>query len=455
MNLELIDIIVIIAYFAVVLFIGFFVSKRKNKDEKDEFLLAGRKLTLPLFVASLVATWYGSILGVGEFVYNSGFVAWISFGLPYYIAAAIFGGFIAGKIRNSGFSSIPEQIEHYYGKKAGVISGIIILLITVPAAYLLMLGVIIQLFSGWSLWLSIILGAILSLIYLFTGGFRADIYTNTAQFILMFIGFILLFGYSYNEFGFLADNAGKLPPTHLTLFGELSWQYVLSWYIIAFQTFVDPSFHQRCAATKTPKTARNGVFVSILFWAIFDFLTLSTGLYAKANLPNIEALMSFPLLGDLVLPPFLKGIFIVSLLAVIMSTLNSYSFISGVTIGKDILSKYLKGGDEFKIRIGLLISSVIGIILAILIPSAVDLIYKTSSIAIPGLIIPLTLTYFDKTLLKANDSIIIMTSSSLIALIFTIYKNNFIELGFDFEPMFPAIIFAIIISTILILKNRK
>ncbi len=455
MTFELVDIIVIVSYFLIVLFIGFFVSNKKSENSKDEFLLAGRKLTLPLFVASLVATWYGSILGVGEFVYNSGVVAWVCFGLPYYIAAAIFGAFIAGKIRTAGFSSIPEQIEHYYGRKAGIISGVIILLITIPAAYLLMLGVIIQLFSGWSLWISIILGAILSLVFLFTGGFRADIYTNTAQFILMFIGFILLFGFSYSQFGFFAENASKLPSTHLSTFGDLNWQYVVSWYIIAFQTFVDPSFHQRCAAAESPKTARNGVFVSIYFWAIFDFLTLSTGLYAKANLPNIDPLMSFPLLGEMVLPPFIKGIFVVSILAVIMSTLNSYSFISGVTIGKDILNKYLKGADEFKIRVGLLISSAIGIILAILIPSAVELIYKTSSIAIPGLIIPLTITYFDKKLLKPNDAMIIMLSSSFIALIFTIYRQIIKDFGFDFEPMFPAIIFAIIISIILIFKNRK
>ncbi len=454
MKLELVDNIVIISYFILILFIGFFTSKQK-KTNKDDFILAGRKLTLPLFIATLVATWYGSILAVGEFVYNSGLVAWVCFGLPYYIAAALFGSMIASKIRKLGFSSIPEQIEYYYGKKAGIIASIVILAITIPAAYILMLGVIIQMLSGWPLWLSIILGAILSLIYLFTGGFRADVYTNTAQFILMFVGFMLLFVFSYHQFGFFSENAPKLPSSHLTIFGDLSWQYVLSWYIIAFQTFVDPSFHQRCAAAKSPKTARNGVLLSILFWALFDFLTLSTGLYAKANLPNIQAVMSYPILGDLVLPPLVKGIFIVSLLAVIMSTLNSYSFISGITIGRDILNKYIMGTDEKKIRIGLLISSLIGILLAITIPSAIDLIYKTSSIAIPGLIVPLTVTYFNKTVLKSKDSIIIMSISSLIALIFTIFRQKLINFGLDFEPMFPAIIFAIIFSAILIYIRKK
>jgi SSS family solute:Na+ symporter len=42
--------------------------KEKKSDEGEEglleLLLMGRKLTLPVFVATLVATWYGGIFGV-------------------------------------------------------------------------------------------------------------------------------------------------------------------------------------------------------------------------------------------------------------------------------------------------------------------------------------------------------------------------------------------------------
>ena len=40
--------------------------RRPTGDEAD-FLVAGRRLTLPGFVATLVASWYGGILGVGEY----------------------------------------------------------------------------------------------------------------------------------------------------------------------------------------------------------------------------------------------------------------------------------------------------------------------------------------------------------------------------------------------------
>jgi len=99
MTVSIADLVIIVAYFGIVLYIGFVVARRKEKSTENstaEFILAGRKLTLPLFVATLVATWYGSILGVGEFVFNSGIVAWVCFGLPYYISAVIFAIFFAG-----------------------------------------------------------------------------------------------------------------------------------------------------------------------------------------------------------------------------------------------------------------------------------------------------------------------------------------------------------------------
>jgi Na+/proline symporter len=94
----------------------------------------------------------------------------------YYIAGAIFGCFFAKKIRTSNVRTIPELITNKYGSGAGKISSLIILIITIPASYLLMLGVIIQLFSCWDLWICVIFCAAVSLSYLYSGGFKADIF---------------------------------------------------------------------------------------------------------------------------------------------------------------------------------------------------------------------------------------------------------------------------------------
>lgn len=468
MKLEPGDFLVVVIYFAVMIFIGFYLARRKERREAysfEEFLLAGRKVTLPLFISTLVATWYGNILGIGEFVYRSGIVAWVCFGLPYYVAAAVFAVFMAKKIRSGSARTIPEQIGLKFGGGAGIVSSIIVLVITIPAAYILMLGVIIQIFIGWNLWLCIILGSALSVGYLFTGGLKADILTNTAQFILMYAGFALLLGYCIIKFGLPTGFAGKLPADHLSFFGGFSWQIIISWFIISLQTFVDPSFHQRCAAARTPATAQRGILISILFWALFDFLTLMTGLYAKSFIHINNPVMAYPALGDAILPPILKGIFIVAMLATIMSTLDSYAFISAATIGHDIINpirhkikRFMNVRSENLVRIGLLLTAIIGIFMAAAIPSAVDLIYRTASVAIPGLLIPLVISYSRNYRLGSAGAVIIMTVSSLVSLAWTILKygltgnNQIFGIFAEFEPMIPGIFVSFLLGLVFIRK---
>ena len=46
------------------------LKKRKDKPSALDYLLMGRQLTLPLFVATMVATWYGGIFAVNEITFN-------------------------------------------------------------------------------------------------------------------------------------------------------------------------------------------------------------------------------------------------------------------------------------------------------------------------------------------------------------------------------------------------
>ncbi len=453
---------IIALYFIAIIFLGIWGTRKKTSSGKEDFLLAGRKLTLPVFVATLVSTWYGNILGVGEFVYSNGIVAWVCFGLPYYIAAALYAVLIAKKVRNTNVCTIPEQIQKSYGTTAGKVSSVIILLITIPAAYILMLGIIIRMFVGLELWICIIIGAFISLIYLYKGGFKADIMANTAQFVLMFLGFGILLYFSVVKLGSFSDMFSRLPELHKDFFGGFPWQIIIVWYIIALQTFVDPGFHQRCSAAKSPETARNGVLVSILCWIVFDFLTLMTGLYAKAYFHDLAPITSFPVLGENILPVFAKGFFVASMLSPIMASLDGYTFVSAATIGNDLLEPYFRRRNKILsskslTNIGLLITAIVGIMMAIILPSAVQLIYRTASIAVPGLLLPLLFS-FSKSFKPSGKSILfLMLTSSGISAIWTIMKilgeNKILDLLpiiQNTEPMIPGILVSLVISLFLL-----
>jgi len=466
-NLSIYDTSVIILYFILILFIGFILAKKerneKDSNEKENFLLAGRKLTLPFFVATLVATWYGNILGVGEFIYRSGISAWVCFAFPYYVAAFIYALFFAKKIRTLSIYSIPEQFRIHYGSTASLIASVIILIISIPASYILMLGIMIKSLTGLDLFTSMIAGVLLSFVYLYYGGFKADVLTNSAQFILMYLGFTVIFVFAYQAFGSPFEIMDKLPYNHKTLFGGFHWQHILAWYLIAFQTFVDPSFHQRCSAVNKPDTAKKGILISIILWLIFDSLTLSVGLYGVAFLKDINPVSSYPILAEMILPPFWKGIFIVALLAIIMSTLESYFFISASTIGNDILDPILKNKFNLKTKtltqIGLTLSAIIGIGLAYLIPSAIDLIFKTASLVIPSILFPMLVSFSKKYTLPQKSIKFIMLVPLCVSGIWLIlqsleWENKTLNiLIYENEPMVIGMLFSFLIGLFFLTKK--
>ena len=345
------DIIIIIIFFGIVLLIGFF-SGRFTKSEADDYLLSGRKVGLFLFILTNVSTWYGGILGVGEFTYRYGIASWFTQGFPYYLFAFLFALFFARKIRAASLFTIPDKITDTYGKTAGLISAILVFVLVSPAPYVLMTANLISLIFHTGILVSLIISVILSMIYLLQGGFRSNIFTDSFQFFVMFGGFILMLIFCGISFGGYNYLTAALPENHLRLTGGASPLFIVVWFLIAMWTFADPGFHQRCYAAKTGNVAVKGIIISIFFWAVFDFLTTSTGLFARASLPGLnQPVLSYPLLAEKILPAGIKGIFCAGLFATIMSTSNSFLFLSGTTVGRDFIFRLKNKGSEQNLKL--------------------------------------------------------------------------------------------------------
>ena len=441
------DISILILYVGLLIGFGFYRSRKSGKDP-EEYILAGRKLSLPGFVITLVATWYGGILGIGENTYTFGIQTWFIFGFPYYVFAFLFAFFIAGKINQLKMISLPDQFHERYGKNAGIISALYILALASPAPYILSIGILLQFTTGLSFGLSLIIATELSLSYIWVGGFKAVVRTDIFQFGFMLLGFILLLIFSIKTGGSFLEMTNSLPESHLDMTGGASIKYILVWFFIALWTFVDPGFYQRCAAARSPKIAKKGILISIAFWFIFDMLTLSTGLYAKALLTASDPLFAYPKLGALVLPPLAYGIFITGLLATIMSTIDSLGLISAITFGRDILWRIQtpSGIDQELwhlksiqfIRKGLVVTAFIALGLAFSVPSVVNLWYGLGSILVPGLVLPFLLSF---TKIRPTSGIVLMMVCPVIfGLIWLLWGNLSNGYPFDLEPFYIGIL---------------
>jgi SSS family solute:Na+ symporter len=451
------DIIVIILFFSVLLTIGF-VTSRKTKNDSEDYLLSNRKMGLFLFVLVSVSTWYGGIIGVGEFTYRYGLVSWFTQGFPYYIFAFLFAIFFAKKIREASLFTIPDKLGEVYGKKVGLASAAVVFILVSPAPYLLMTANLISMVFGTGILTSLIISLLLSGSYLIRGGFKSNIYADAFQFFVMFAGFIIILVISISSFGGFEFLESNLPQSHLSITGGTSPAFILVWFLIALWTFADPGFHQRSYAAKSGYIAKKGIIISIIFFALFDFLTTSTGLYAKAVLPDLsKPMMAYPLFAEKILGSGLKGIFYAAMFATIISTLNSFLFLSATTIGRDFIFRINKNSNEEKIKsytmMGILISSIISICIAYLIPSVVEIWYTIGSLFIPGIILPVISAYYPKLRISSKliiAEIVFAVSTSMIWFDFRKSLSGYLN---EIEPMIIGLIVAIIIHIFGLLRK--
>lgn len=394
------DWLVVGLFLAGVLALGF--SARLRQNSILQFLAAGRALTLPMFVATLVSTWYGGILGVGESISTYGVGSWLLLGLPYYVFALIYALYFARRVRAEDQLSLPERLALKWGKGAGLVGAGLVLLLAVPAAQVYMLGVLIQVFTGWTMLPCLILGGVTVAAFLLKGGLLADVRVGMLGFVLMYVGFIAI-----DLYCLASHPVGTIIPTlrqqdHLKFDGGIGPVGVFSFFILGAWTLVDPGFHQRVTSSASPEVGRKGVLISILFWMLFDLLSMTAGLYAVALLPKLpdDLVAIFPIFGDQILPPGLKGLFFIGMAGTIVSALAGYTLVSGATVGREIIARLkpemTDAGATAWSRVGLFVGCAIAIVVALSVHSVVDIWYSYSGAIVGALLIPISVAYLVK-----------------------------------------------------------
>ncbi len=422
----MIDAVIVAGFLAACLALG---ARARREEDLEGWILAGRALTLPVFVATLVPTFYGGVLGIGEFTWSAGLSNWTIMALPYYLFAGLYAVFLAGRVRVTPGLTIPDHLEASYGKPTALMGACLVFVLASPADELLMAGSLLGHLTGLSTGAASAIAGALALALIWRGGLRSDAAANRLQFVVMFAGFALIIPFAWHAVGSPAAMAARLPPGHLSWTGGLGPAKLIGWWLIAVWTIVDPSFHQRCAAAQSPAIARKGILISIGFWAVFDLLTTTAGLYARAALPALgNPTLAFPLLADAVMPPVARGLFFAGISASLFAALQGTALLAAACLGKS------------RLRAGLVATMIFSYALSRLVPSVVGLWYAVGSAAIPGLLLPMLGVYAPAIRVPGQWALASSAAGWLVSLAWVAVARIKGAPLLGLEPMFPGLL---------------
>ena len=189
-----IDWTIMAVYFAFVLGIGF-VLRRSIKSSTD-FFLSGR--SLPAWVTGLafISANLGAqeVIGMGASGAKYG-IATSHFYWVGAIPAMVFVGiFMMPFYYGSRARSVPEYLKLRFDEKTRGLNAISFAVMTVFSSGISMyaMGLLLETLLGWNFNVSVLISAVIVLVYIFLGGLTSAIYNEVLQFFLIVMGFLPL-----------------------------------------------------------------------------------------------------------------------------------------------------------------------------------------------------------------------------------------------------------------------
>ena len=176
---------------------------------------------------------------------------------------------------------------------------------------------------------------------------------------------------------------------------------------------------------------------------MFDMMTLFCGLYA-INLASDTPYISLAL-NIFENQPILYGLFIISILSIIMSTIDSFTFISAIVIGKDLRNIFNKSYAPNHVNWGILISIIISLIIILFFDNSriINIWFTFGSYMVSGLLIPFLFILFN---IKVRYPFILILLPILLTLAWDISQINWMI------SMYPGLILSFLLG--LILRDR-
>lgn len=367
-------------------------SFKKNRSAED-FMFAGSNLGLILGVLTYAAALFSTFtfLGMPDFFRLHGIGAWIFLALSDGIMVFFlvwFAYHIRKRARELGFKGVAGLISKAYGiKYAGYVIFLSAFLFLIPYAGIQIQGIAIFMqaaFPGslpsWA-WASIIVAVML--IYSELGGFKAIVFSDAIQALLLLSVIWIIGAVCLNHFGGVRSMFDAIKVVDEKLLsspgpnGLLTPQFLIASMIaIVMIPVSQPQFTTRVIVMKNLKSTHY-MAVTLGFFAILVILpTLFIGMYGAQQYPDAtrDEFFASAFLHDQT--GFIAALAVIGLIAAGLSTTNAQIF----ALGSEF--RGLLKGDEKRVmritKIGIFVFSLIVLVFSLLVIDQIVLLARVS-----------------------------------------------------------------------------
>ncbi|SVA08615.1 uncharacterized protein METZ01_LOCUS61469 [marine metagenome] len=326
---------------------GYYVANKKlpawviafssNATGESAWLLLG--LTGMGYAVGIHALWIvlGEVLGVA--------LGWVLVALPFKELTDRYDSITVADYLESRFDDRQHVLR--------ILSAIVILTMVTAytAAQLTASGKAFSSFLGTSYAAGVLIGAAVILYYTTVGGFKAVAYSDVLQGVLMFSGLLMLpiVGVSAaGGFSQLIEQLHSVDPNLLEPMGELGFSVAgvlsaVSFMGIGLAFLGAPQLLTRFISASGRTQIVNGSLLAVICIIVFDVGAVFAGMAGRSLFPGLDDPETIlPTMASELLPPVITGLFLVVVLAAIMSTVDSLLILASSAVVRDVVQKTLR-----------------------------------------------------------------------------------------------------------------
>ena len=342
---------IILVYNLILLAINL-VRTRQVKNHND-FMVAGRSLSIHIIVFTLIATWIGSgtFIAGAEYAYNAGFSSlWMPAGAWLGI---LFIYFLAARIRTFGQYTIGDILEVRYGRFARLFGTIALIIasVTIVSYQFRAGGYILNIITDGHI--SVAWGQAFSafFIIMFTAsaGMISVARTDLPNGILIVLACVIAVPFVYFKADGFSGILHVLPAGHFQIFspdfGARPMLKALGYFFATMMLLMgEQSMYQKFYSAKSPRDARSAVAMWIVGTIIVEVVVVFIAVFASAYFwgQGKDGGSMVLLAARYMVPAPIGVLLLAAAWAVLLSTGANFLLSPSTNVMHDLVQKFFK-----------------------------------------------------------------------------------------------------------------